>query len=63
MSDFSDTVIIFTSDFYVLCPVVFLDKEFVENSRLTQHIVGNWLHVSIVHVVNIMAVSFTIQIL
>jgi hypothetical protein len=63
--DFSGTVIIFTSDFDVTYPFVFLDKELVESSRLTQHIVGNWLHVSTVHAVTIMAVSFTriIQIL
>ena len=59
MPDFSGTVIIFTSDFDVMYPVVFSDKEFVENSRLTQHIVGNWLHVSTVHAVTIMAVSLT----
>jgi len=48
-----------------MCPVVFLDREFAENSRLTQHIVGKWIHVSTVHAVTIMAVSLTrkIQIL
>ena len=65
MPDFSDAVIIFTSDFDVNYPVVFLHKEIVENRRLTQHIVGNWLHVSTVHAFTIMTVSFArkIQIL
>jgi len=57
--DFRGTVIIFTSDFDVTYSVVILDKEFVENSRLTHNTLGNWLYVSTVHAVTVMAVSFT----